>query len=38
VFIEAQSGLARRLRDEPGWTARYEDDLAVIFTQDDSDD
>ncbi len=38
VFVEAQSGLARLLRDEPGWALRYEDDLAVIFTQESSDD
>ncbi|MDX1991725.1 MAG: hypothetical protein SF029_05025 [bacterium] len=31
VVIEAQSGLADVLRDEPGWRLDYEDDLAVIF-------
>jgi hypothetical protein len=34
VFVEAQSGLARQLRAEPGWMLRYEDDLAVIFTRE----
>jgi hypothetical protein len=34
VFVEAQSGLARRLRDEPGWTLNHEDDLAVIFSRE----
>ncbi|MDZ4767800.1 MAG: hypothetical protein SGJ24_01610 [Chloroflexota bacterium] len=33
VLIETQSGLARRLRDEPGWTLDYSDDLAVVFTR-----
>lgn len=34
VFVEAQSGLARQLRDEPGWVLDYADDLAVIFTRE----
>ena len=33
VLVEAQSGLARQLRDEAGWALAYEDDLAVIFTR-----
>ena len=37
VLVEAQSGLARQLRDEPGWTLDYEDDLAVIFTREGGD-
>jgi hypothetical protein len=37
VLIEAQSGLARQLRDEPGWALDYEDDLAVIFTREGGD-
>lgn len=37
VFVEARSGLARRLRDEPGWSPVYEDDLAVIFTREGRD-
>ncbi len=31
VVIEKDSGLARRLRDTPGWTEMYSDDLASIF-------
>jgi hypothetical protein len=34
VFVEAQSGLARHLRDEPDWTLNHEDDLAVIFSRE----
>ena len=34
VVVEAQSGLAQRLRDEPGWKADYEDDLAVVFSRE----
>ena len=30
-MIEKDSGLARRLRDEPGWTEVYSDDMASIF-------
>jgi hypothetical protein len=37
VLVEAPSGLARWLRDEPGWNLRYEDDLAVIFTREGDD-
>ena len=37
VFVEARSGLARHLRDEPGWNLAYEDDLAVIFTREGGD-
>jgi hypothetical protein len=38
VFVEAQSGLARHLRDEPGWTLNHEDDLAVIFSREDANE
>ena len=34
VVVEAQSGLAQRLRDEPDWKADYEDDLAVVFSRE----
>ncbi|MBZ0300509.1 MAG: hypothetical protein K8J31_12240 [Anaerolineae bacterium] len=37
VLVEAQSGLARQLRSEPGWTLDYEDDLAVVFTREGTD-
>jgi hypothetical protein len=37
VFVEARSGLANHLRDEPSWTLDYEDNLAVIFTREDND-
>lgn len=33
VIVEAESGLARALRDQAGWTLDYEDDLAVVFTR-----
>ena len=33
VLVEAGSGLALRLRDAPGWTLAYEDDMAVVFTR-----
>ncbi|MBL8154305.1 MAG: hypothetical protein JNM70_08990 [Anaerolineae bacterium] len=33
VVVEAESGLARVLRDQSGWTLDYEDDLAVVFTR-----
>lgn len=33
VLVEAQSGLARALREEDGWRLDYEDDLAVIFVR-----
>lgn len=38
VVVEARSGLANRLRDEPNWTLAYKDDLAVIFSRKDGDD
>jgi hypothetical protein len=31
AVIEKDSGLARRLREEPGWKEAYSDDLASIF-------
>lgn len=34
VVVEAGSGLARALRDEPGWSLGYEDEQAVIFTRE----
>lgn len=34
VVVEAQSGLARALSEEPGWTLDYSDDLAVIYTRE----
>lgn len=34
VLVETQSGLARRLRDEPGWHEAYSDDLAVVFERE----
>jgi hypothetical protein len=33
VVVEAESGLARVLRDQAGWTLDYEDNLAVVFTR-----
>jgi len=34
VVVEAQSGLARSLREEPGWTLDYEDTMAVVFVRE----
>lgn len=34
VVVEANSGLARALREEPGWSLAYEDELAVVFTRE----
>ncbi len=34
VVVEAGSGLARALRDEPGWSLDYEDERAVVFTRE----
>ncbi|MCB9450005.1 MAG: hypothetical protein H6672_01110 [Anaerolineaceae bacterium] len=34
VMVEADSGLARALRDEPGWSLDYEDEQAVVFTRE----
>ncbi len=34
VVVEANSGLARRLRDAQGWTLDYEDTQAVVFTRE----
>jgi hypothetical protein len=34
VVVEAQSGLARNLREEPGWKLDYEDDMAVVFVRE----
>jgi hypothetical protein len=31
VVVEKDSGLARRLRDEPGWTETYDDAMASVF-------
>ena len=31
VLIEKESGLARQLRVEPGWSEVYHDDMASIF-------
>ncbi|MBL8162231.1 MAG: hypothetical protein JNJ61_09625 [Anaerolineae bacterium] len=33
VLVEAQSGLARALREEAGWRLDYEDEMAVIFVR-----
>jgi len=33
VAVEASSGLARNLREEPGWTLNYEDKMAVVFVR-----
>lgn len=35
VVMEADSGLARNLRDDPAWHIDYEDKLAVIFVRQD---
>ncbi len=35
VVIEAGSGLARALREEPGWRLSYEDELAVLFEREE---
>jgi hypothetical protein len=37
VVVEAASGLARDLRDEPAWQLDYEDDMAVIFVRERTD-
>jgi hypothetical protein len=37
VVVEANSGLARALAEEPGWTRDYSDDLAVIYTREGVD-
>jgi hypothetical protein len=37
VFVEAQSGLARQLRGEPGWMLAHEDNLAVVFAREVAD-
>jgi hypothetical protein len=34
VVVEAQSGLARNLREEPGWKLDYEDKMAVVFVRE----
>lgn len=34
VVVEAQSGLASNLRDEPGWKLDYEDEMAVVFVRE----
>jgi hypothetical protein len=34
VVVEANSGLARRLRDATGWTLAYEDQQAAVFTRE----
>lgn len=34
VVVEAGSGLARQLRDEPGWSLDYEDAMAAVFTRE----
>jgi hypothetical protein len=34
VVVEAQSGLARGLRAEPGWKLDYEDPMAVVFVRE----
>ncbi len=33
AVIETGSGLARRLREEPGWQEVYTDDMAAVFTR-----
>jgi hypothetical protein len=33
VVVEKDSGLARALRNEPGWKLDYEDKMAAIFTR-----
>lgn len=35
IFVESQSTLAKFLRDDPTWTERYRDEMAVIFTRND---
>jgi hypothetical protein len=37
AVIEAQSGLARLLGHEPGWSIAYEDEMAVVFTWEGAD-
>lgn len=37
AVIEAQSGLARLLRQEAGWRTAYEDEMAVVFTREGAD-
>jgi hypothetical protein len=34
VVVEARSGLAQRLREEPGWRVDYEDDLAIVAARE----
>jgi len=36
VIVEAASGLGRALRDEPGWSLLYQDDLAVVFVREEA--
>jgi hypothetical protein len=31
VVVELNSGLDRSLRDEPGWSLTYEDEMAVVY-------
>jgi hypothetical protein len=34
VAVEAGSGLARSLREEPGWSLDYEDKMAAVFVRE----
>lgn len=34
VVVETQSGLAQRLREEPGWLVDYEDELAIVLAKE----
>lgn len=34
VLVETQSGLARRLLEEPGWTVGHRDELAIVFLRE----
>ncbi|MEP7293631.1 MAG: hypothetical protein ABI835_17725, partial [Chloroflexota bacterium] len=34
AVIEKESGLARRLRDEPDWDEVYTDNMASVFVRD----
>lgn len=36
VLMERDSGLSRRLRDEPGWNEVYTDDTAAVFVREES--
>ena len=38
VIVETNVPLSDALRDEPGWTLAYEDEVSVVFTRDETHD